>query len=382
MWDEGVGDVGRRGAYPQAVSQPVEGAGREGPGAVFVGQHGVGLERRLKAADDPFTRDGDGVVVDAVMAESGEVFRDRGAVHRLAEAGRPRGVEGVACGLGGVRKAGVVDVVVDDEGAEVVGEDPDTAVGKELAKAEAAEERIELALPDATGVAAPGHVPGDTQDVEAAMGVVVRVLVGVEVGEPGGDSCEEVSAAGLDGVGCAVVIRAADVDGGLVGANGRGDGGDEAVGDGGDAAGKGGNAAGGIRGVGDGNTKLVDNGGVSRVASGVEFADQDGDEVADGDAVGTDRAPGLLESCHGDDVPGVEALDNAQVFRDGLVPAVGGVEVGETARRGDRGGCRRGSGSGGGCVEDDGWWEACRGVGMGRWEVVGRQGGGVGVRRA
>ena len=52
-------------------------------------------------------------------------------------------------------------MVVYDEGAEVVGEDPDAAVGEELARAKAAEERIQLALPDAAGVATPGHVAGD-----------------------------------------------------------------------------------------------------------------------------------------------------------------------------------------------------------------------------
>ena len=58
-----------------------------------------------------------------------------------------------------------VDVVVDDENTEVVAADPGASIREELGEPEGAEEDVEAALPDASAVAAPGHVADDPKEV-------------------------------------------------------------------------------------------------------------------------------------------------------------------------------------------------------------------------
>ena len=71
-----------------------------------------------------------------MVAEAGDVLGDRGADAGLVELERPEPVEVVADGVGGGGKAGVIHVVVNDEDAEGVVEDPGAAVGKELDEAD------------------------------------------------------------------------------------------------------------------------------------------------------------------------------------------------------------------------------------------------------
>ena len=57
-------------------------------------------------------------------------------------------------------EAGVVDVVVDDEGVS----HPHAAVGDTLPEAVGAKEGVQLALPDAASIAATRHVADDEED--------------------------------------------------------------------------------------------------------------------------------------------------------------------------------------------------------------------------
>ena len=76
-----------------------------------------------------------------------------------------------------------------------------------------AKEGVQLALPDATCVAAAGHVADDEEDQATARAVGLGVAV---VGEPSRDDGVEQAAALREGDRGAVEVGAADVDGGLV----------------------------------------------------------------------------------------------------------------------------------------------------------------------
>ena len=106
-------------------------------------------------------------------------------------------------------EARVVDVVMDDEAVA----HPDAAIGDALPEAVLAEEGVQLALPNASGVAAAGHVTDDEEDTAATGVVSLGVAV---VGEPRGDDRVEEATALREGYGRAVEVGAADVDGGLV----------------------------------------------------------------------------------------------------------------------------------------------------------------------
>ena len=85
-------------------------------------------------------------------------------------------------------------MVVDDEGVS----HPHAAVSDTLPEAVGAKEGVQLALPDATCVAAAGHVADDEEDQTTARAVGLGVAV---VGEPSWDDGVEQAAALREGDG-------------------------------------------------------------------------------------------------------------------------------------------------------------------------------------
>ena len=69
-------------------------------------------------------------------------------------------------------------MVVDDEGVS----HPHAAVGDALPEAVGAKEGVQLALPDAAGIAASGHVADDEEDQTTARAVGLGVAVVSQVG--------------------------------------------------------------------------------------------------------------------------------------------------------------------------------------------------------
>jgi TPP-dependent pyruvate/acetoin dehydrogenase alpha subunit len=90
-----------------------------------------------------------------VVAQPGEILGDRGAPQRLVESQGPGVVEIVAYRVRGRGESGVVDMVVDDEGACWRRTDPCASVGEQLLEAISTQEHVEAALPYAAAIATP-----------------------------------------------------------------------------------------------------------------------------------------------------------------------------------------------------------------------------------
>ena len=104
---------------------------------------------------------------------------------------------------------------------------PDAAVGDTLPEAVGTKKDFQFALPDAASVAPAGHVADDEEDQATAVAVGLGVAV---VSEPHEDGSVEQASALRRGYGGSVEVGSADVDGGLVRVEDRGEVRDEAVG--------------------------------------------------------------------------------------------------------------------------------------------------------
>ena len=101
-------------------------------------------------------------------------------------------------------------------------------------------------------------------------------------------------------------VRASDVDGVLLRADGGCDGGDEAIRDVVDAVGMGEHTAGGVSLVGHGHPELVDHLRLARRPRRVQLAGKHRDDVTDGDPAIAEARAGLTDISRGSEFPGVE----------------------------------------------------------------------------
>ena len=239
---------------------------------------------------------------------------------RLPELACPRGVELHARRHGRGRDAGVVDVIVEDQAARRRVLDPDPAIREELGEAEAPQELIEPALPDAPGVAPPRHVTRDPEVVPSAP-ASARVPIREEEGEPLRDVHEEATPPVLHVGRRAVEVGPAHVDGVLDSTDGRRHGRDEAVRDVVRAVRVRDDSGRGVGLVGRSDAELVEHVRVPRVAPGVELAREYAHDVPNADARLSIPRTVHAHLLVGREAPSLERFDAGDLLSDGRAGA-------------------------------------------------------------